>query len=65
MDSRSMNLAVVSRPVERQTPFYKGVWGVKVSADVMHRRFTAVFVTDVEGDEARASIMLEAQRCRR
>jgi hypothetical protein len=65
MDSRSVDLAVVGGPIERQTPFYKGVWGVKVSADVTRRRFTAVFVADAEWDEGRASVMLEARRCRR
>jgi hypothetical protein len=60
-----MNLAMVSRPVEGQTPFYKGVWGVEMSVDVTRRRFTAVFVADAEWDEGRASVMLEAHRCQR
>jgi hypothetical protein len=65
MDGSGMNLAVVSGPVERQTPFYKGVWSVEVSADVTRWRFTAVFIADPEGNEGRASVMLEARWCRR
>jgi hypothetical protein len=65
VDSSGVNLAMVSGPIERQTPFYKGVWGVKMSADVTRWCFTAVFVADAEGDEGRASVMLEACRCRR
>jgi hypothetical protein len=65
MDGGGMDLAVVSGSIERQTPLYEGVRGVKVSADVMCRRFTAMFVADAEWDEGRASIMLEACRCRR
>jgi hypothetical protein len=60
-----MNLTVVSGAVERQTPFYIGVWGIKVSADVTRWRFTAVLIADTEQDEGRASVMLEARRCRR
>jgi hypothetical protein len=60
VNGRSVNLAVVCGPVEGQTPFYKGVWGVEVSADVTRRHFTAVFVADTEGNEGRASVMLEA-----
>jgi hypothetical protein len=51
---------VISRPVERQPPFYKRVRGVEVGADVTRRRFTAVFVSDAEGDESQASIVFEA-----
>jgi hypothetical protein len=65
MDGGSMDLTVVSGPVEGQTPFYKGVWGVKVSADVTCRRFTAVLIVDTERNEGRASVMLEACWCRR
>jgi hypothetical protein len=60
MDSSSVDFAVVSRPVKGQTPFYKGVWGVEVSTDVMRQRFTAVFVADTEWDKCRASVMFEA-----
>jgi hypothetical protein len=59
---RSMNLAVISGPVERQPPFYKRVRGVEVGADVTCRRFTAVLVSDTEWDEGRASIVFEAGR---
>jgi hypothetical protein len=45
---RSMDLAVVSGPVERQLPFYKRVRGVEVGADVTRRRFAAVFISDME-----------------
>jgi hypothetical protein len=65
MNGGCVDLAMVSGPIERQTPFYKGVWGVKMSADVTRRRFTAVFIADVEWDEGRASVMLEARQCRR
>jgi hypothetical protein len=65
VNGSSVDLAVISRPIERQMPFYKGVWGVEVSADVTRRRFTAVLVADAEGNEGRASVMLEARRCRR
>jgi hypothetical protein len=65
MDGGCMDFAVVGGSVERQMPFYKGVWGVKVSTDVTRRRFTAVLVMDAEWDEGRASVMLEACRCRR
>jgi hypothetical protein len=65
MNGGSVDLAVVSGPVKGQTPFYKGVWSVEVSADVMRQRFTAVLVTDVERDKGRTSVMLEARRCRR
>jgi hypothetical protein len=60
-----VNLAVVSGPIKGQTPFYVGVRGVKVSADIARRRFTAVLVADTEWDEGRASVMLEARQCRR
>jgi hypothetical protein len=65
VNGSSVDLAVISGPIERQTPFYKGVWGVEVSADVTRRRFTAVLVADAEWNEGRASVMLEARRCRR
>jgi hypothetical protein len=65
MNGSGVDLTVIGGPVEGQTPFYKGVWGVKVSADVTRWRFTTVLVTDAEGDEGRASVMLEARRCRR
>jgi hypothetical protein len=55
-----VDLAVISRPIERQPPFYKRVRGVEVCADVTRRRFTAVFVSDTEWNESRASIVLEA-----
>jgi hypothetical protein len=61
----SVDLAAISGPIEGQTPFYKGVWGVKVSADVTRRRFSAVLIADTEWNEGRASVMLEARRCRR
>jgi hypothetical protein len=64
MDSGGMNLAMVSGSVERQTPFYKGVWSVEVSMDVTCRRFTTVFVADTEWDIGKASVMLEARWCR-
>jgi hypothetical protein len=57
---RCVDFAVVSRPVKRQPPFYKRVRGVEVGADVTRRRFAAVFVSDTEWDECRASIVLEA-----
>jgi hypothetical protein len=57
-----MNLAVISGPIKRQPPLYKWVRGVKVGADVTRRRFTAVFVSDTEWDESRASIVFEAWR---
>jgi hypothetical protein len=63
MDGGCMDLAMVSGPVEGQTPFYKGVWGIEVSVDIMRRRFTAVLVTDAERDEGGASVVLEARRC--
>jgi hypothetical protein len=55
-----VDFAVISRPVERQPPFYKWVRGIEVSADVTRRRFTAVFVLDTEWDKSRASIVFEA-----
>jgi hypothetical protein len=60
MDSSGMDLAVVSGPVERQTPFYKGVRGVEVSTDITRRCFTTVLVADVEWDECQALVMFEA-----
>jgi hypothetical protein len=57
---RCVNLAVVSRPVKGQPPFYKRIGGVEVSADVTRRRFAAVLVADTEWDESRASIVFEA-----
>jgi hypothetical protein len=65
MNGVSVDFAVVGGSVERQTPFYKGVWGVKVSTDIARWRFTAVLVADAEWDEGRASVMLKAHRCRR
>jgi hypothetical protein len=65
MNGGCMDLTVVSGSIEGQTPFYKGVWGIEVSADIARRRFTAVLVTDAERDESGASVMLEARRCRR
>jgi hypothetical protein len=59
---RCVDFAVISRPIERQPPFYKRVRGVEVGADVTRRRFAAVFVSDTEWDECRASIVLEAGR---
>jgi hypothetical protein len=64
VNGSSVDLAMVSGPIKGQTPFYKGVWGVKVSADVARWRFTAVLVADAERNEGRASVMLEARRCR-
>jgi hypothetical protein len=60
MDGSGVDFTVIGRPVDRQTPFYKGVWGVKMSADVTHWRFTAVLVADTEWNECRASVMFEA-----
>jgi hypothetical protein len=60
MDGGGMNFTVISRPVKGQMPFYKGVWGVKVSADIMRRCFTAVLIADTEWDKCRASVMFEA-----
>jgi hypothetical protein len=65
MDGSGMDLAVIGGSVKRQLPFYKGVWGIKVSSDITRRCFTAVLVADAERDEGRASVMLEARRCRR
>jgi hypothetical protein len=56
---RGMNLAVVSRPVKGESPFYKRVRGVDVGTDVTRRRFTAMLVPDAEWNEGRASIVLE------
>jgi hypothetical protein len=55
-----VDFAVISRPIERQPPFYKRIRGVKVGADVTRRRFAAVFVSDTEWNESRASIVFEA-----
>jgi hypothetical protein len=63
MDSRRMDLAVVSGALQRQTTLYKWIWGIEVCPDVTSRRFTAVLL-DAERDEGRASVMLEARRCR-
>jgi hypothetical protein len=63
MNSCHMNLAVVSGALQRQTTFYKWIWGIEVRPDIASQRFTAVLV-DAEGDEGRASVMLEARRCR-
>jgi hypothetical protein len=60
MNGGGMNFTVVSGPVKGQTPFYKGVWGIKVSADIMHWRFTAMLIADMEWDECRASVMFES-----
>jgi hypothetical protein len=56
-----VDLAVISRPIERQPPFYKRVRGLEVSADVTRRRFAAVFVSDAEWNESWASIVFEAR----
>jgi hypothetical protein len=63
MNGGGVDLAVIGGSVKRQTPFYKGVWGVKVSTDIARRRFTAVLIADAERDKGRASVMLEAHRC--
>jgi hypothetical protein len=55
-----VDLAVISRPIERQPPFYKRVRGVEVGADVTRRRFAAVFVSDTEWNESWASVVFEA-----
>jgi hypothetical protein len=55
-----VDFAMISRPIERQPPFYKRVRGVEVGADVTHRRFAAVFVSDTEWNESRASVVFEA-----
>jgi hypothetical protein len=64
MNGGCMNFAVVSGAVERQTPFYKGVWGVKMSTDVARWRFTAVFVADTEWDEVLWSVGHSVRRGR-
>jgi hypothetical protein len=61
-DSRGMDLTMVRGTVNGESPFYKRVRGVDVGADVMRRRFTAVFVPDAEWYEGRASIVFEACR---
>jgi hypothetical protein len=60
MNGGGVNFTVIGGPVKGQMPFYKGVWGVKVSADITRRRFTAMLVADTEWDECRASVMFEA-----
>jgi hypothetical protein len=60
MDGSGVDLAVVSGPVKGQTPFYKGVWGIEVSADITCRCFTTVLVVGMEWDECRASVMFKA-----
>jgi hypothetical protein len=62
MDSHRVNLAVVSGALQRQTTLYEWIWGIEVRPDVMSRRFTAILL-DMERDEGRASVMLEARRC--
>jgi hypothetical protein len=57
-----MDLAVICGAVKGESPFYKRVRGVEVGVDVTRRRFTAVFVLDMEWDIGRASIVLEACR---
>jgi hypothetical protein len=64
MDGRRMDLTVVSRALQQQTTLYKWIWGIEVHPDVTSRRFTAVLL-DTEGNEGRASVMLEARWCRR
>jgi hypothetical protein len=64
VDSSGMNLAVVSGTLKRQTPFYEWIRGIEVHPNVSSRRFTAVLL-DMERDKGRASVMLEAHRCRR
>jgi hypothetical protein len=65
MNGGGVDLAVIGGPIEGQTPFYKGVWGVEVSTDIARQRFTAVLVADAERDKGRASVMLEARWCQR
>jgi hypothetical protein len=60
MDGSGVDLAMVSRPIKGQTPFYKGVRGIKVSKDIMCQRFTAILVSDMEWDKCRASVVFEA-----
>jgi hypothetical protein len=55
-----VDLAVISRPIEGQPPFYKRVRGVEVGAYVTRRRFAAVFVSDTERNEGWASVVFEA-----
>jgi hypothetical protein len=64
MDGSRVNLAVVSGALQRQMTFYERIWGIEVRPDILSRCFTAVLV-DAERDEGRASVMLEACRCRR
>jgi hypothetical protein len=61
-DDGGMDLAVICGAVKGESPFYKRVRGVEVGVDVTRRRFTAVFVLDMEWDIGRASIVLEACR---
>jgi hypothetical protein len=64
MDGGSMNLTVIRGTLYREPPFYEGVRGIEMSADVTRRRFTAVFL-DAEGDEGGTSVMFETRWCRR
>jgi hypothetical protein len=63
MDSSGMDLAVVGRPLERETSLYKGIGCVEVSPDVTGWCFTTVFL-DAEGNVGGASVMLKARQCR-
>jgi hypothetical protein len=64
MNGSHVNLTVISGALQRQTTLYKWIWGIEVRPDVSSRHFTAVLL-NTEGDEGRASVMLEARRCRR
>jgi hypothetical protein len=62
VNGRGVNLAMISRSLKGQTPFYKGVRGVEVSSDILSWCLMAVFL-DTEGDVSRALVMLEARWC--
>jgi hypothetical protein len=57
-----MDFAVIGGAVKRQPPFYKRVRGVEMGPDITRRCFTAMLVSDTEGDIGRASIVFEAGR---
>jgi hypothetical protein len=60
MNGSSVDLTMVCGTLKRQLPFYKGIWGVEVGADVMRRCFVTVLL-DAERDEGGASVTFEAR----
>jgi hypothetical protein len=49
MDSRRMNLAVVSRALQRQATLYKWIWGIEVRPDVAMLRLVGRSVRRARG----------------